>query len=86
MESHVGTASVRAEGAGADAPRPRRAAPQLPFAVAIGERYLPQHAPLLAIVLILVWRRRIAYRLWRPAGVAQSRDNGRVSPFQDSTS
>lgn len=40
----------------------------------------------LAIVLILAWLLLVAYRLWRPAGVAQSRDNGRVSLLQDSAS
>lgn len=37
----------------------------------------------LAIVLILAWLLPVAYRLWRPAAMAQSRDNGRVSPLQD---
>jgi hypothetical protein len=40
----------------------------------------------LAIVLILAWLLLVAYRLWRPAGLAQSRDNGRVSLLQDSAS
>ncbi|MDR6671858.1 DUF998 domain-containing protein [Xanthomonas sp. 1678] len=40
----------------------------------------------LAIVLILAWLLLAAYRLWRPAAAAQSRDNGSVSPLQDSPS
>ncbi|QNH17583.1 hypothetical protein HEP74_02738 [Xanthomonas sp. SS] len=40
----------------------------------------------LAIVLILAWLLLVAYRLWRPAGLAQSRDNARVSPLQDTAS
>jgi hypothetical protein len=40
----------------------------------------------LAIVLILAWLLAVAYRLWRPAAAAQSRDNGRVSLLQDSPS
>ncbi|MFC6841738.1 DUF998 domain-containing protein [Xanthomonas theicola] len=40
----------------------------------------------LAIALILGWLLLVAYRLWRPAGLAQSRDNARVSLLQDSAS
>ncbi|MCC8446283.1 DUF998 domain-containing protein [Xanthomonas translucens] len=40
----------------------------------------------LAIVLILAWLLLVAYRLWRPAGLAQSRDNARVSLLQDTAS
>ncbi len=40
----------------------------------------------LAIVLILAWLLLVAYRLWRPAGLAQSRDNAWVSLLQDTAS
>ncbi|MGL0787238.1 hypothetical protein [Xanthomonas translucens] len=43
-------------------------------------------AQTLAIVLILAWLLLVAYRLWRPAGLAQSRDNARVSLLQDTAS
>ncbi len=40
----------------------------------------------LAIALILAWLLLVAYRLRRPAGLAQSRDNAGVSTLQDNAS